>query len=87
MGAGVAMAGDVVYIPTNAMMMLHKPSLDGVGGNESDLRDLADGLAKFEQSYAQIHADKTGKTVDEIKALIADGKNHFFEGQEPVDYG
>lgn len=87
MGAGVAMAGDVVYIPTNAMMMLHKPSLDGVGGNENDLRDLADGLVKFEQSYAQIHADKTGKTVEEIKALIADGKNHFFVGQEAVDYG
>lgn len=87
MGAGVAMAGDVVYIPSNAMMMLHKPSLDGVGGNENDLRDLADALAKFEQSYAQIHADKTGKSVDEIKSLIADGKNHFFVGQEAVDYG
>ena len=87
MGAGVAMAGDVIYIPTNAMMMLHKPSLDGVGGNENDLRDLADALAKMEQSYVQIHADKTGKSTDEIKALIADGKNHFFVGQEAVDYG
>lgn len=87
MGAGVAMAGDVIYIPTNAMMMMHKPSLDGVGGNENDLRDLADALAKMEQSYVQIHADKTGKSTDEIKALIADGKNHFFVGQEAVDYG
>jgi ATP-dependent protease ClpP protease subunit len=87
MGAGVAMAGDEVHIPTNALMMLHKPSLDGVGGNENDLRDLADALAKMEQSYVQIHADKTGKTTEEIKALIADGKNHFFVGQEAVDYG
>lgn len=87
MGAGVAMAGDVVYIPTNAMMMLHKPSFDYVSGNENDLREMADALAKFEQSYAQIHADKTGKSTEEIKALIADGKDHFFVGQEAVDYG
>lgn len=87
MGAGIAMAGDEVHIPTNALMMLHKPSLDNVGGNENDLRDAADALAKIEQSYVQIHADKTGKTTDEIKALIADGKNHFFVGQEAVDYG
>lgn len=87
MGAGIAMAGDEVYIPTNALMMLHKPALDGVGGNENDLRDAADALAKIEQSYVQIHADKTGKTNEEIKALIADGKNHFFVGQEAVDYG
>ncbi len=87
MGAGIAMAGDEVHIPTNALMMLHKPALDNVGGNENDLRDAADALAKIEQSYVQIHADKTGKTNEEIKALIADGKNHFFVGQEAVDYG
>jgi ATP-dependent protease ClpP protease subunit len=87
MGAGIAMAGDEVHIPTNALMMLHKPALDNVGGNENDLRDAADALAKIEQSYVQIHADKTGKPNEEIKALIADGKNHFFVGQEAVDYG
>lgn len=87
MGAAVAMAGDEVHIPSNGIMMLHKPLVGGIEGNESDLRDAADALAKYEQSYAQVHADKTGKTVDEIKALIADGKDHYFVGQEAVDYG
>lgn len=86
MGAGVAMAGDKIFIPANGLMMLHKPWLYAEG-NSNDLRDIADNLDQIEASYIQIHADKTGKSFDEIKALIADGKNHFFRGQEAIDYG
>jgi ATP-dependent Clp endopeptidase proteolytic subunit ClpP len=87
MAAGVAMAGDNVYIPSNAIMMIHKPHIGDVSGNENDLRDMADALAQLEKSYAQILADKTGKTREEISAFIADGKDHFFIGSEAVDFG
>lgn len=86
MACAVAMAGDEIIIPANALMMVHKPWIPAVG-NANDLRDAADELDMIEQSYLQLHADKTGKSIDEIAALIADGKNHFFRGQDAIDYG
>lgn len=87
MGCAIAMAADHIYIPSNALMMMHKPSVDYVGGNEMDLRDIADELKNLEASYIQLHVDKTGKAFEEIEALIADGKNHYFRGQDAIDYG
>lgn len=86
MGSAIAMAGDEINIPSNALFMLHKPSAM-VGGNANELRDYADNLDVFEGSLLQIYSDRTGKTVDEIKALLADGKDHYFRGQEAIDYG
>lgn len=86
MGSVIALAGDEIHIPSNALMMLHKPSAE-VGGNSNDLRDYADNLDKFEASIVQIYSDKTGKSFEEIQALLADGKDHYFRGQEAVDYG
>ncbi len=87
MGCAIAMAADEVIIPSNALMMMHKPSVRDVDGNDEDLREMADELAQLENAYIQLHVDKTGKSFDEIKALIGDRKNHFFRGQEAIDYG
>ncbi|WP_435179455.1 head maturation protease, ClpP-related, partial [Escherichia coli] len=47
MASVVAMAGDRVVMPENAMMMIHKPW--GIsGGNAGDMRDYADLLDKVE---------------------------------------
>lgn len=86
MGSAIAMAGDEINIPSNALFMLHKPSAM-VAGNSNELRDYADNLDVFEGSLLQIYSDRTGKTLDEIKALLADGKDHYFRGQEAIDYG
>lgn len=86
MACAVAMAGDVVHTPSNALFMLHKPWA-GTSGNANDFRSAAEELDAIEQSYLQLHANKTGKSVEEIAALIADGQNHFFRGQEAIDYG
>lgn len=86
MGSAVAMAGDEINIPSNALFMLHKPSAM-VGGNANELRDYADNLDVFEGSLLQIYSDRTGKAVDDIKALLSDGKDHYFRGQEAIDYG
>lgn len=86
MGSAIAMAGDEINIPSNALFMLHKPSAM-VGGNANELRDYADNLDVFEGSLLQIYSDRTGKTVEDIKALLADGKDHYFRGQEAIDYG
>ncbi|WP_086932203.1 head maturation protease, ClpP-related [Agarilytica rhodophyticola] len=89
MACALAMACDQVFIPSNAMMMMHKPNFADLIGqfNANDLRDLAMQLDTIEPSYIQLHADKTGKSTEEIAALLSDGKDHYFRGQQAVDYG
>lgn len=86
MASAIAMAGDEIIIPSNALFMLHKPSAM-VGGNANDLRDYANDLDIYEGSLLQIYSDRTGKTIEEMRTLLADGKDHYFRGQDAIDYG
>ena len=86
MASAIAMAGDEIIIPSNALFMLHKPSAM-VGGNANDLRDYANDLDIYEGSLLQIYSDRTGRTIEEMRALLADGKDHYFRGQDAIDYG
>lgn len=67
----IAMAGDKVIMPKNSMMMIHKP-WTCMAGNANDMREQADTLDKVEESLVVAYVDKTGKTEDEIKALLSD---------------
>ncbi|MBB2334075.1 Clp protease ClpP, partial [Escherichia sp. 93.0816] len=69
MASVVAMAGDRVVMPENAMMMIHKPW--GIsGGNAGDMRDYADLLDKVETVLIPAYARKTGKSAQEITAML-----------------
>lgn len=89
MACAIAMACDEVRIPSNALMMMHKPNLSDLRGqyNANDLREIAEQLDQFEPSYIQLHSDKTGKSIEEIAEILSDGKNHFYRGQEAIDFG
>ena len=50
-------------------MMIHNAWCIGIG-NAIDLRKLADTLDKVSASIAQTYVDKTGKTLDEITAMM-----------------
>lgn len=80
----VAMAGDKIVMPKNALMMVHNPS-GGMYGNAAELRDMADLLDKFESSLIQTYVARTGKTADEIKALL--DKETFMTADEAVKLG
>lgn len=57
MASVVAMAGDRVVMPENAMMMIHKPW--GIsGGNAGDMRDYADLLDKVETVLVLLMPEK-----------------------------
>lgn len=86
MASAVACAADVVRMPSNALMMLHKPSLSA-SGNADDLRDLADQIDVLEGSYVDCYAQKGNKTADEIRELISDGKDHWLTAQQCLDMG
>lgn len=65
----IAMAGDKIVIPKNAMMMIHNPWTRAVG-NSNDMREMADFLDKVREPIIAAYEDKTGKTRDELIKLM-----------------
>lgn len=67
----IAMAGDTIIMPDNALMMIHRAS--GLCmGDASDLRKTADALEKAEAGIVAAYAQKTEKSTDELLALMAE---------------
>src|SRR5690606_28973282 len=61
----VAMAGDRVIMPRNAMMMIHRPWTI-VAGNAETLRRVADDLEKVGESLLAVYETKTGMERERI---------------------
>lgn len=84
MGSVIAMAGDTIYMPENAMMMVHKPW--GIsGGDADDMRRYAELLDKVEGTLIMAYVTKTGKSEDEIRGLLK-GET-WMNGREAVEAG
>lgn len=66
----IAMAGDKIVMPENAMMMIHNP-LSGVFGNAEELRDLADILDKVRDTIVAAYRNKTGLEDEKLVELMA----------------
>jgi ATP-dependent Clp protease protease subunit len=72
------------YITPNARVLLHQPS-GGFGGTSSDIQTQAALIIDMKNRLAQITADATGKTVDQINE---DGdRDRWFSAQEALEYG
>ncbi len=69
MGSVIALAGDVVSMPGNAYMMIHNP-LAAAYGEEKDMQKMADILAKIKAGILSVYMEKTGKSQDEVSALM-----------------
>jgi ATP-dependent Clp endopeptidase proteolytic subunit ClpP len=80
----VAMAGDKIIMPDNAFMMVHNP-WGATAGNAEELRGMADTLDKIAASLIAIYAGRTGKTDDEIKALL--DAETWLSAEEAVAHG
>lgn len=65
----IAMAGDVITMGPNAMMMIHNAWAVCMG-EAADMRKMADALDKISVSIAQTYVTKTGKTLEEVVALM-----------------
>lgn len=66
----IAMAADEIIMPANSLMMVHNPWTFAMG-NADDLEKVADDLRKFETALQETYMARTGKTSDEIKAILA----------------
>ena len=73
-----------VIMPRGSMMMIHKVSV-GVYGNADDLKKTVEDIEKLERNVLEIYAEKTGKNIDVIQALV--DKETYFTAEEAVAFG
>lgn len=62
----IAMAGDTVVMPRNALMMIHNMSM-GVYGTAAELRQAAENLDTINQAGMAAYLDKAGDKLDPEK--------------------
>lgn len=80
----IAMAGDRIIMPENAMMMVHNP-MTGAYGNAEDMREVADILDKVAETLIAVYRSKTGLDDDKIKELLS--KDTYLTAAECLDLG
>ena len=72
------------YITPNARVLLHQPH-GGFGGTSSEIQTQAKLITSMKQRLAEITAEATGKTVEQIHA---DGdRDRWFTAEEALEYG
>lgn len=70
MASAIAMAGDEVIAPVNAIVMIHDPETTA-SGNAAWMRKTAGWLDIVGGSLLSIYRDKTGIAEDELRAMLA----------------
>ncbi len=82
----VAVVGDEVRMPRNAMMMVHNPQMLLVGYlYANELRQMADALDKIGETIVAAYQQKSGQEVDEIKALM--DAETWLTADEALEFG
>ena len=72
------------YITPHTRVLLHQP-LGGAGGSATEIRINADLNLGMKKELAEITAQRTGKSVEQIEA-DAD-RDHWFTAREALEYG
>lgn len=82
----IAMAGDIINMPANAIMMIHDPMQPMSGFfNSKQLKALADKLDSVRDAILTTYTNRTGKGDEEIKSLMQSEK--VMTGKEAVELG
>ena len=72
------------FAPPHTRILMHQP-LGGVGGTASEVRINADLILQMKKELAQITAQRTGKSLEQITA-DAD-RDHWYTAPEALEYG
>lgn len=80
----IAMAGDTVTMSAGSVMMIHEPARF-VYGPAAELLKVINELEKFSASYARLYADKSGKSVEDCRAIMQ--AETWFTAEEAVESG
>lgn len=80
----IAMAGDTVYMPKNAMMMIHNPWTIAFG-TADDFRKLAEDMDKIRESLIVAYQDKSGQDREKIIEMM--DAETWMTAEEAVELG
>jgi ATP-dependent Clp protease, protease subunit len=72
------------YATPHARILMHQPS-GGIGGTASDIRIQAELILHMKQVMAELTAEQTGQTVEQI--LIDNDRDKWFTAEEGLAYG
>ena len=81
--AGMAIYDTMQFIPNDRILM-HQPS-GGIGGTASDIRIQAELILHMKQVMAELTAEQTGQTVEQI--LKDNDRDKWFTAEEGLAYG
>jgi ATP-dependent protease ClpP protease subunit len=82
----IAMAGDTREVPPTSLLMIHAP-WGGLYGNAVEMRQYADVLDKFSEAMADAYVTASGMSREDVLALLTDGVDHYYTGDEAVAAG
>jgi len=84
MASVIAMAGDVIRMPSNSWLMIHKP-WNNVSGNADDMRRMADNLDGLEDSTLGIYMTRFNRSEDELKEMLRN--DTWINAQDALEMG
>lgn len=82
----IAMAGDEVVIPKNALMMIHNMWME-VNGNASELRKAADDLDTINAAGRQAYLAKAGDKLEEAALIEMMDAETWLTAEQCIQYG
>ena len=82
----IAMAGDTVVMPKNALMMVHHASMCCYG-NAAELRKAAEDLDQINTGNRQAYLQKAGEKLDENKLIELLDNESYLTAAECIQYG
>lgn len=82
----IAMAGDVISMADNGLLMIHAPWNLSIG-NAEEHRRAADILDKYSDAMSSSYVRDGGPDIDTIKAWLTDGTDHYFTASEALELG
>lgn len=86
MGCFMLPAVENVYIAENGFGMVHRPTGDDGGDADSHLA-VAKLLRDIEGNFIKMLVERTSITAEEIKSKWFDGKDHWLNADEMIQYG
>lgn len=82
----IAMAGDTIFMPKNAMMMIHNPWTVAMG-NSKELRKVADDLDRISVSAIETYLQKAGDKLEKEKLKQMLDDETWLSADDAYQYG
>lgn len=86
MASVIALCGRKVLMSRYARLMLHSV-MGGCYGNKDEMRRCIEEIESLEGTLAEMYAEKTGRTAEEIRAAYFDGEDHWLRAEEALALG